>query len=345
MFAYPSVACSPFKMAAALLASLAKWAGCRRWVGARAALLVASLCAAVGWLGPTAASAQATTPPAAGTDWLQMVRLTADTAGPDAPAGAVRFDAVLQYQLATAQQGFLMPFFLEDGSTDAIRSGQQGVPVSAADSRASLSTTYVPHTGTKSLIVLIGLFRQDQTLVAWSATNPQSLAPLPGRAAFTEAMAARLSRDFAKAVDRLSVAISSAPDNAAYYYWRADSLLRLDQYDAAIADYSHAIELEPQDRASHVGRGAALMWSGKWQAAIDELTPIIEDGVASPDRQVAWALVARGISRAALGDSAGAVADYRAYLSAEPDAADRAQIERWIADLSAAGSPLGSAAS
>ena len=311
---------------------------------ARAALLALWLCAGIGgWLQPATAAAQATTQAAPVTDFLQMVRLTADTAGADAPAGAVRFDAVVEYRLATAQQGFLIPFFLEDDSSDAIRGSQQGVAVSGAEGRAAMSTTYVPRKGIKSLIVLIGLFRPDQTLVAWSATNPQTLAPLAGRAAYTEAMAARLGRDFAKAVDRLSAAITAAPDNGAYYYWRADSLLRMDQFDAAIADYRRAVELQPQDRPSHVGLGAALMWSGKWQGAIDELTPVIEDGMASPDRQVAWALVARGIARASLGQDAAAVADYRAYLMLEPDSADREQIERWIADLSAPSSPLGTA--
>ena len=84
------------------------------------------------------------------------------------------------------------------------------------------------------------------------------------------------------------------------------------------------------------------MWSGRWQAAIDQLSPVIDEGMASPDRQVAWALVARGIARTSLGHDADAVADYRAYLSLEPDSPDREQIERWIADLSSAGNPLAS---
>jgi regulator of sirC expression with transglutaminase-like and TPR domain len=75
------------------------------------------------------------------------------------------------------------------------------------------------------------------------------------------------------------------------------------------------------------------LWLGDGQAALDDLSFAI-DTSKSPDRVTAWAYRARGLARASLGQSADAVADYKAYLALTPEAADRAQVEGWIADLS-----------
>jgi len=69
------------------------------------------------------------------------------------------------------------------------------------------------------------------------------------------------------------------------------------------------------------------------QDASSRLTAAI-DADGPPDRVTAWAHRARGLATASLGQSAQAVADYRAYLDLTPEASDREQIEAWIAALS-----------
>ncbi|MGH2371539.1 MAG: tetratricopeptide repeat protein, partial [Chloroflexota bacterium] len=122
--------------------------------------------------------------------------------------------------------------------------------------------------------------------------------------------------------------------NGNFYYWRADTRLRLNQYDQAIADFDQALDLMPEDRASLVGRGIARLWTEDWQAAIADVSPVIQ-AQAVPDQLTAWALRARGIARAGLGHAAAAVADYRAYLALSPNASDRRIVEAWIEEVNA----------
>jgi tetratricopeptide (TPR) repeat protein len=303
-------------------------------------VLLATLIAFVAWVGmagqfaPPVDAQQVVTETVPGRDKLQITRLVADAAGPDAPEGSLRFEATVDYQLQTVQQGFLLWLFFEDGSSDSTGNSEEGFVVPGGGSTVNLSKVYTPKGKPENVIVLIGLFRPDKTLAAWSETTPLSMAPLPGRAAFAAAMAARISGDFAKATESLSTAISQAPENGTYYYWRADSQVRLGRYDPAIADYNKALELQPGDRASQLGRGVALLWKEQWQPAISDLSDTIQSAQA-PDLLSAWALRARGVARAASGQATGAIADYRGYLQLIPNASDRKEVESWIAELAA----------
>jgi hypothetical protein len=303
-----------------------------------ARVLLATLIAFVAWVGmagpfaPPVDAQQVVTETIPGRDKLQITRLVADAAGPDAPEGSLRFEATVDYQLQTVQQGFLLWLFFEDGSSDSTGNSEEGFVVPGGSSTVNLSKVYTPKGKPENVIVLIGLFRPDKTLAAWSETTPLSMAPLPGRAAFAAAMAARISGDYAKTVESLSTAISQSPANGTYYYWRADSQVRLGRYDAAIADYNKALELQPGDRASQLGRGVALLWKEQWQPAISDLSDTIQSAQA-PDLLSAWALRARGVARAASGQATGAIADYRGYLQLIPNASDRKEVESWIAEL------------
>lgn len=303
-----------------------------------ARVLLATLIAFVAWVGmagpfaPPVDAQQVVTETIPGRDKLQITRLVADAAGPDAPEGSLRFEATVDYQLQTVQQGFLLWLFFEDGSSDSTGNSEEGFVVPGGSSTVNLSKVYTPKGKPENVIVLIGLFRPDKTLAAWSETTPLSMAPLPGRAAFAAAMAARISGDYAKTVESLSTAIGQSPANGTYYYWRADSQVRLGRYDAAIADYNKALELQPGDRASQLGRGVALLWKEQWQPAISDLSDTIQSAQA-PDLLSAWALRARGVARAASGQATGAIADYRGYLQLIPNASDRKEVESWIAEL------------
>ena len=87
-------------------------------------MLLATLIAFVAWVGmagryaPPVDAQQVVTETIPGRDKLQITRLVADAAGPDAPEGSLRFEATVDYQLQTVQQGFLLWLFFEDGSSD-----------------------------------------------------------------------------------------------------------------------------------------------------------------------------------------------------------------------------------
>lgn len=287
-----------------------------------------------GWTGPASISTVAAQERQIEADQLQLVRLTADPQASPEMAGSIRFQAVVNYRLQTAPAGFLLLFIFEEDSPSATQNSTKGHPVVLGSGQAALEIPYQPRQGTDSLTVTVGLFRDDQTLLAWSSTTPMSLAPFPSRAAFAKAMAARLAGNYSQAVEHFSVALELAPQTGNYYYWRADTRLHLGQYDGAVFDYTRALELMPQDRASQVGRGVALLWREDWPSAIADLTRGIEQA-APPDRTTAWALRARGIAHAALSQPAAAIADYQAYLALVPNASDRAEVNGWMAQLQA----------
>ncbi len=53
---------------------------------------------------------------------------------------------------------------------------------------------------------------------------------------------------------------------------------RLGNQDAAISDFTHVIELQPQDPAGYIARGNAYVRSGKVQEAIEDFSSAIEYG-------------------------------------------------------------------
>ncbi len=293
---------------------------------------------------PPASGPVAAQTPAVPDDLVQVVALRAEPVELDAPAppgspvpaAAVRFSIAVDYRLQSTSTGFLLPFVFEDDSDTANEDSQHGLRVTTGAGRATLSTTYRPSPGAQTLSVLIGLFDSQEHLLAWGATTPISLAPLPARLAFSKAMAARSQGDHVQAVDWLSTAIALEPSTPNYYYWRADSEVRLGQFDQAVADYSHVLDSAPQDRASLLGRGIARLWEEDWQAGLADLDQVVAGGTP-PDRLGAWALRARGVAYASMGQRQQAIANYEAYLAAVPDAADRAQVESWIAGLQTGG--------
>ncbi|MDQ3701304.1 MAG: tetratricopeptide repeat protein [Chloroflexota bacterium] len=287
----------------------------------------------IGPLGSAAVWAQSVPQRVLAPDELELFRISADVQTPVDSAGRIRFDTTVNYQLLSASSGFVLLFVFEGDSPSATRNSELGYKVAAGAGQATLASVYQPRPGVETVTLLAGLFKEDETLLAWSSTTPISLSSWPGRAAFAGAMSARSGGDYGKAVGQLTSAIDFAPQNASFYYWRADTQMHLNQYDAAIADFNRALELVPDDRASLVGRGVARLWKDDWQAAIADVTPIIE-APGPADQLTAWALRARGIARAALGLTEPALADYQGYLALAPQATDRATVEQWIAELS-----------
>lgn len=266
-------------------------------------------------------------------DHLELVALT--TRDPDVrnTGETIPFRAVVNYQLRTASNGFLLIFLFENTATSSSRQSSDQVAVQSGDGQVTMNVDYALKPEVRTLTLMVALFKTEQKMLTWVSTTPIDLAPWPGRAAFDKAMAARLASDYAGADSYLTTAIQASPDIGNYYYWRGDTRIYLSQYDAAIQDFSRSITLMPEDRASRVGRGIGLLWKGDAESALADLTFAI-DHSSSPDRLTAFAYRARGTANATLSRPAQAVTDYRAYLALMPGAADQAEVEAWIADLS-----------
>jgi hypothetical protein len=279
---------------------------------------------------PAAAQSQPG-PPAI--DGIELVGLTTRQPSPDSPPEQVTFEATVNYRLQSAQTGFVLLFLFENSSEESTQQSTNGIPVKQGSGKMVLSIDHTLKPDVKTLTLVAGLFKGDQKLVAWVSTNPIDMGPWPGRVAFEKAMAARLNNDLPNAEQFLSTAIEESPDTGNYYYWRADTRVRMEQFDAAVVDFSRSIELMPQDRASRVGRGVSRLWLGQARGALEDLSVAI-DANAKPDRITAWGYRARGLAHAALGEFPAAVADYQAYLELSPTATDRSQVEGWIKDIS-----------
>jgi Tetratricopeptide repeat len=280
----------------------------------------------------TPAAAQSAPAPAL-TDRMDLVGLSTRQPSPDSPPNQVQFHTTVNYHLQSADTGFVLLFLFENGANDSTQDSSNSIPVTRGSGQMVLDIDYTLKPGVHTLTLVAGLFKGQQKMVAWVSTNPIDMGPWPGRVAFEKAMADRLDNNFTAADQELSQAIQEAPQTGNYYYWRGDTRVRLDQFDAAVSDFTQSLELMPQDRASRVGRGVARLWVGDAQGSIDDLSAAI-DATPTPDRIAAWAYRARGLARASLGQSDSAVTDYKAYLSLSPTATDRSQVEGWIADLS-----------
>lgn len=309
---------------------------CRTMVAAAGLLLSLALTAAPAAAqtqpapGTPPAPPQSQTRPQQQTNRLQLVKMNS-APSPTVP-GAIRFTVLLGYQLQSSQQGRVMMFIYENDAERAAQRSAQPVAVRGPGGRATLDLDYVPRPGVDTLSVLLGLFDPGDQLLSYVSTNPFSLKPWPGYALFEKAMAARIAKDYEGAAALLSEAITLSPDTGAYYYWRGDSLARLERFDAALPDYDRALELMPGDRVSQVGRGAALLWLGSIDAAVLDFTAAIDNSLR-PDRWTAWAYRARGIAREGMNQWAEAISDFEAYLALTTEPSDRVEVENRLAGL------------
>jgi len=312
---------------------------------ARAAVFAVTVAAML--LGAVPAAAQSQTSAPASPDLINLVSLTTVPAGSDGSPTTMRFDATLDYRLASTANASILLFLFENNAESSTEQSSNGIPIKQGTGRIKATIDYTPHDGVRALSLLAGIFKGDQKMLSWVSTNPIPLAPWPGRAAFEKAMSARLSNNLAEADQNLTTAIQDSPDTGNYYYWRGDTRIRLQRWSDAIADFNRSVELMPKDRASRVGRGIAELWNNDPTSAISDLTVVINANGA-PDRITAWAHRARGVAHANLKDaaaangdfdtsaqeSATAISDYQAYLALAPDAPDRSDVQAWISDLS-----------
>ena len=154
---------------------------------------------------------------------------------PDSPPNQVQFHTTVNYRLQSAETGFVLLFLFENSASDSTQQSANGIPVARGSGQMVLDIDYTLKPDVRTLTLVAGLFKSEQKMVAWVSTNPIDMGPWPGRVAFEKAMAARLDNNFSAADQELSQAIDEAPQTGNYYYWRGDTRVRLDQYDAAVS--------------------------------------------------------------------------------------------------------------
>jgi tetratricopeptide (TPR) repeat protein len=115
------------------------------------------------------------------------------------------------------------------------------------------------------------------------------------------------------AVEDLNHVIELDSKNALAYNKRGDAYYRLGDYEQAQADSSQAILLNPQDGNAYFDRGFAFSELGKYKEAIADYTQAIK--LNSND---AYPYYGRGLARVQLKDHKGAIGDFSKAIALKP---------------------------
>ena len=118
--------------------------------------------------------------------------------------------------------------------------------------------------------------------------------------------AKRKQGDHTGAMEDFTHAIELKPDDAYGYKNRAGVKRELGDYDGAIEDYIQAIKLKPDDANAYLGRGMAKVGLDDRLAAIEDFTTVIK---LKPDNPTAYHL--RGHSKQILGQEEAAKIDFQ----------------------------------
>ena len=120
-------------------------------------------------------------------------------------------------------------------------------------------------------------------------------------------------------------AIRLKPDLDGAYINRGNAKQKLEQYEAAIADYGEAIRLKPDEAMAYSNRGAAKQKLGQNKDAIADCNEAIR---LKPDLDGAY--INRGNAKQKLGQNEAAVADYDEAIRLNPTLVE-AYINRGVA--------------
>ncbi len=137
--------------------------------------------------------------------------------------------------------------------------------------------------------------------------------------------------DLESALADYTEAIRLNPQYAGAYYNRGNVLTDQGELEAAVADYDTAIRLDPQYSEAYNSRGIAHAQLGNLEQAEADCTRSIETNNPVP----CLPYLNRAYIRAARGNRAGAVADFRQFLAlgGGETYGNRAEIEQEIAEL------------
>jgi tetratricopeptide (TPR) repeat protein len=77
--------------------------------------------------------------------------------------------------------------------------------------------------------------------------------------------------DYEQAIAAYTRAIELSPDNVDAYYNRGNAYFFLLEYERAIANFDHAIVLNPDQALAYRNRGAVYYLQGEYEQALDDL--------------------------------------------------------------------------
>lgn len=141
--------------------------------------------------------------------------------------------------------------------------------------------------------------------------------------------------DLAGAIADFTRALQLKPDETDVYNNRGYAKRRQGDLDGAMADFNKAIELKPNELLGYYNRAAAKKDKGDFDGAIADLTKVIE---LKPDEASAY--TNRGAAKKDKGDLDGAVADFTQAIELKPDNViayeSRSQVKRARGDADGA---------
>ncbi|MCA1990707.1 MAG: tetratricopeptide repeat protein [Coleofasciculus sp. S288] len=120
--------------------------------------------------------------------------------------------------------------------------------------------------------------------------------------------------DYQGAIADFTQALQLNPNDADTYYNRGYVHHTLGNYDKAITDYTEAIRLNPDFAQAYSNRGYAYFVSEKYKEAIADCSKAIS---LNPDNDTAY--ISRGNARDELGEHQAALADYEQALRINPN--------------------------
>ena len=115
-------------------------------------------------------------------------------------------------------------------------------------------------------------------------------------------------------IEEFRLAMQLRPDDAATHYNRGRALVDKGQVDGAIAEFREALQLRPDDVPSHVGLGMALAGKGQPDAAIAEFREAIR---LQPNDFTAH--IGLGTALASKGQADAAIDQFRAAVKLQSD--------------------------
>lgn len=147
--------------------------------------------------------------------------------------------------------------------------------------------------------------------------NVKRTAKIYPEALFLRGSAYRDEKQYDKAIEDFSKAITLDTTYALAYIERAGVFLEKKQYALSIEDARRGISLDPKLEYGHVIRGTAYFMTGDTSRAIDEYNAAI---AKKPDSTPAF--IGRGFASKSRGETVNAIQDYTKALSIDPGLAD-----------------------
>jgi len=148
-----------------------------------------------------------------------------------------------------------------------------------------------------------------------------AVTDLPGQAAYVALFALGLEQysqqDFGRGLDYLERALTAAPSQA--YFFRGNiHVLSTAEYEAALADYTHALELNPADDRAYTNRGNTYYALAQYDAALADYNRALELKPGLAETYYARAVAQRALQayQAALSDFTRALELNAGYVQA-----------------------------